>query len=92
MTALFRVYYIVCFPLTLLVCGSICVYKLTFSRLGKWCNAMPSCSSYGLRAVWDYGAVWGAVLAARRVLRCHNIKGTYDFVPANILSNFKWKC
>ena len=89
---MFKIYYILTYPLTLVCIGFIWLYKLTISKLGRWCNSMPTCSSFGLYAVKQYGAILGGILAARRILRCHKIKGEYDFVPPNLCGDFKWKC
>lgn len=38
---------------------------------GAGCRFTPSCSHYALEALAVHGALRGATLAARRVLRCH---------------------
>ena len=46
------------------------------------CRFIPTCSEYAAQAVEKYGAVKGAFLASRRLLRCHPFhKGGYDPVP-----------
>ena len=50
--------------------------------LGANCRFAPSCSEYAHDAVLKYGALKGALLAIRRVLRCHPYHpGGYDPVP-----------
>ncbi len=50
--------------------------------LGRNCRFYPTCSAYALEAVNKYGAAKGAVLAIRRVLRCHPFHaGGFDPVP-----------
>lgn len=43
--------------------------RVTSHRVAP-CRFYPSCSAYALEAVETHGAVRGAVLALRRVLRC----------------------
>jgi uncharacterized protein len=46
------------------------------------CRFVPTCSSYGIEAVEQHGALRGGALAARRVLRCHPWgRFGYDPVP-----------
>jgi putative membrane protein insertion efficiency factor len=58
-------------------------YQLTVSSLlGPRCRFHPSCSQYALEAVRAHGALGGAWLALRRLLRCHPFHpGGYDPVP-----------
>ena len=66
-----------------LVAGAIHLYRLLLSPLlPSSCIYTPSCSRYALTAVQRHGALKGAYLAARRVLRCHPWRsGGYDPVP-----------
>jgi len=58
-------------------------YKLVLSPLlPPSCRFEPTCSKYGEEAVRRFGAVRGASLAARRLLRCRpGCEGGYDPVP-----------
>ncbi|MEQ1439212.1 membrane protein insertion efficiency factor YidD [Fontimonas sp. SYSU GA230001] len=58
-------------------------YQLLLSPLlGPRCRFYPSCSQYAIEAVERHGALRGAALAARRLLRCHPLNpGGYDPVP-----------
>ncbi|MDR1208941.1 MAG: membrane protein insertion efficiency factor YidD [Clostridiales bacterium] len=46
------------------------------------CRFTPTCSAYALEAIRRHGAAKGALLAAKRLLRCNPFhKGGYDPVP-----------
>ncbi|MBO4204519.1 membrane protein insertion efficiency factor YidD [Micromonospora echinofusca] len=63
--------------------GPIIAYRRWISpALPARCRFYPSCSAYALEAVTRHGALRGAVLAARRLLRCHPFHpGGHDPVP-----------
>ncbi|WP_426959877.1 membrane protein insertion efficiency factor YidD [Muricoccus radiodurans] len=51
--------------------------------IGSHCRFHPHCSAYAIEALSAHGALRGAALSARRVLRCHPWNpGGYDPVPA----------
>ena len=58
-------------------------YRYLISPLmASHCRFHPSCSSYAIQAIEQYGALKGSYLAARRLLRCHPFHpGGYDPVP-----------
>jgi hypothetical protein len=66
-------------PLRLLVRA----YRLVLSPFcAGCCRFHPSCSAYALEALDAHGGLRGAVLTARRLLRCHPFGGAgYDPVP-----------
>lgn len=50
--------------------------------LGKNCIYTPTCSSYTIEAIENYGAIKGSFMGLKRILRCHPLsKGGYDPVP-----------
>jgi len=49
---------------------------------GGACKFYPSCSNYAAEAIARHGARRGAVLAVKRLLRCHPFtRGGVDLVP-----------
>jgi putative membrane protein insertion efficiency factor len=63
----------------------IVVYrKLLSPFLPPTCRFSPTCSAYALEALHTHGPAKGAILAVRRVLRCHPISwlgGSSGFDP-----------
>jgi len=61
----------------------VVVYQWTLRPLlGANCRYLPSCSDYAREALQTHGAVAGAVLAAKRMCRCHPWGGFgFDPVP-----------
>ncbi|MFI3206581.1 MAG: membrane protein insertion efficiency factor YidD [Clostridia bacterium] len=46
------------------------------------CRFIPTCSSYALTALEEYGALKGGLMSLWRILRCNPFcKGGYDPVP-----------
>ncbi|MCS5687577.1 MAG: membrane protein insertion efficiency factor YidD [Actinomycetota bacterium] len=64
------------------ILGGIRTYRLFSSRRAPVCRFDPTCSQYAIDAIETYGALRGASLATRRVVRCHPWGGYgYDPVP-----------
>lgn len=66
-----------------LLIAVIRLYRLLFSPWVGWhCRFTPSCSTYALEAIRTHGALRGAALASRRILRCQPLcAGGHDPVP-----------
>ena len=62
------------------------VYQWTLRPfIGAHCRFEPSCSAYAIEALQTHGAVRGAGLSARRVLRCNPWnEGGLDPVPNKV--------
>ena len=67
-------------------------YKWFISPLfPRACRYTPTCSTYFIQAVKEYGAIKGGIMGAKRILRCTpNSKGGFDPVPLNIKGDKKW--
>jgi uncharacterized protein len=55
-------------------------YQLVISPLlPPACRFTPTCSTYAIEAIQEYGALRGFYMALRRLLRCHPFHpGGYD--------------
>ncbi len=64
-------------------------YQLFISPLlGPHCRFHPSCSEYALIAIKTHGALYGLILAVKRIFRCHPWHpGGFDPVPEKRKSN-----
>jgi uncharacterized protein len=63
--------------------GCVHCYRYTLRGvIGANCRFHPSCSDYALEALSVHGAARGALMSARRILRCNPWNpGGYDPVP-----------
>jgi putative membrane protein insertion efficiency factor len=75
-----------------LLLGVIGLYRRTLSPAlpvvfgpGCGCRFHPSCSAYAAQAVREHGALSGAWLALRRLVKCHPLHpGGFDPVPPRL--------
>jgi len=85
-------------PVKQVFLGAIYLYRSVISPTqGSRCGFYPSCSTFGMHAVHDYGAVRGIMMTADRLTRCNLLKSPgpdyflrpdgrlYDPVIANLL-------
>lgn len=63
--------------------GLIRGYQLLISPFfGAKCRYLPSCSEYASEAIHKHGPLRGALIAVKRILRCHPWGGQgYDPIP-----------
>ena len=55
---------------------------ISSAKASPCCRYYPTCSSYAYRAIEEWGALAGILLAAFRILRCNPLfKGGVDHVP-----------
>ena len=71
---------------------AIKLYKIFLSPfMGAGCIFMPTCSTYGLEAVREFGALRGGLLTAWRIIRCGPWStGGFDPIPYNLKGEMKW--
>jgi hypothetical protein len=63
-------------PFKLLVMGAITFYRSFISPTqGPRCGFYPSCSTFGLQAVREYGPFQGVMMTTDRLTRCNILKG-----------------
>ena len=91
---MFRFYYILTCPLTLICIFLISIYRgIVRYALADSCHYIPTCSKYAFDSIKEFGAIIGGVYAIKRLFRCRpNHKAGYDFVKLNLSGNYKWKC
>lgn len=83
---------ILLFPLKIIFIFLVYFYKLLISPLlPRTCSFTPTCSTYAVQAIKKHGPITGALLSAKRILRCTpSSKGGEDFVPVNLKGDDKW--
>jgi len=84
--------YIVFFPLILVEYFFIYFYRICISPLfPSICKFTPSCSTYFLQALHEYGIFKGTFLGCRRILKGNPwSKGGLDPLKPNIRGKIKW--
>ena len=83
---------IILFPFKIVVFFLIYLYKFCISPLlPHVCRFYPTCSSYFLQAVKEYGVIKGSIMGFNRILRCNPFnEGGLDLIKPNIKGSFKW--
>ena len=87
-----KIVYVITFPFLFVVKSFIYFYKKCISPLlNTGCKFCPSCSTYFLQALDEYGFFKGFCLGTKRIFRCNPFsKGGLDPVKPNIKGKIKW--
>ena len=87
-----KILFIVFFPLILIEYFLIYFYRICISPLlPRVCKFTPSCSTYFLLALGEYGIFKGSYLGVIRILKCNPwSKGGIDPLKPNIRGKIKW--
>lgn len=82
----------VMYPIKLLLMDLVYVYKFLISPiLPHSCRFYPTCSTYMILSIREWGILKGTWLGLKRIIRCRpKGKSGYDFVPQNIKGELKW--
>lgn len=57
------------------------------------CCFIPTCSSYMLRCVIKFDAIYGVYLGLKRLIKCNGKNlGGVDLEPLNLMGDYKWVC
>ena len=88
-----KVLYVITYPIRLVCYGLIYFYKICLSPLlGPSCKFKPSCSTYMLHAIKEWGVIRGIYIGIKRILRCNPWSKSQgvDMVPYNLKGEHKW--
>lgn len=91
---MFRLYYIVTYPITFVFLTLIWLYRAIIRHaMGRSCMFQPTCSKYALDSIREFGFLFGGILAIKRLARCRpNGESGIDLPRLNLMGNYKWKC
>lgn len=80
------------YPIKLILIDLLWIYKYTISPLlPKSCRFYPTCSTYMILAIEEWGIFKGLALGIKRICKCRpHGKSGEDFVPINIKGDLKW--
>ena len=83
---------IISFPFKAFLIALIYCYKWFISPiLPNVCRFTPSCSTYAVQAIKEFGAFKGLIIAIKRILRCNpKSECGFDPLPANNKGDIKW--
>lgn len=92
---MFRLYYILTYPITLLCLMLLSIYRglLRYMKGGRCCRFSPTCSKYAWDSIVEFGWLFGGILTLKRLIKCRpDHSAGFDYPKLNILGNYKWKC
>lgn len=80
------------YPIKILAISLIKIYQWIISpMLPNTCRFYPSCSTYMMLAIMEWGVFKGVWLGIKRISKCRpNGPCGEDFVPLNIKGELKW--
>ena len=80
------------FPFKLLCYLLIYIYKWIISPfLPKKCAYFPTCSTFMLESIKEFGIIKGLALGIKRLARCTpSADGGIDFVPYSLKGESRW--
>ena len=83
---------IILFPFKVIEFFFVYLYKFCISPLlPHTCKFRPTCSTYFLLAIKEYGPIKGFFLGTKRILKCNPwSKGGWDPLKPNIKGKIKW--
>lgn len=83
---------IIIYLIKLLLIDMVYIYKFAISPLlPKTCRFYPTCSTYMILAISEWGIFRGVIIGLKRILRCRpGGRSGEDFVPINIKGDLKW--
>lgn len=87
-----KIIFYITYPIRLICIGLIMIFKYCISpMLPHTCRFYPSCSTYMLLAIKEWGIFKGIWLGICRICKCRpRGKCGEDFVPLNIKGDLKW--
>jgi putative membrane protein insertion efficiency factor len=80
------------YPIKVILIDIVYIYKWIISPcLPHTCRFYPTCSTYMLLSIREWGIFRGLWLGTKRIFRCRpGGKCGEDFVPLNIKGELKW--
>lgn len=87
------VFKVLCYPIKIVCFLLIYFYKFVISPiLPKKCKFYPTCSSYTLQSIKEFGTLKGICLGIKRISKCvpWNKDEIEDYVPFNIKGDKRW--